>query len=157
MLKRSDIKQPSPRHSPGPKAPGPRLCSVSGWVCITGHDTAAAAKTTRYQLEEGEARPRRGSHCALEGVCSAQQPRNHLHPPLLLPVRGWPVVSVCGLFFWCPDGLGNSDRQLVSLVFSGHSSPRAMSLFRGQCPVPLEILIVQCVCHPPWLPGRASD
>lgn len=157
VLKRSDIKQPSPCHSSGPKAPGPRLCSVSWWICTTGHNAAVAAKTTRHQQEEGEARPRRGSHLTPAGFCSAQEPRNHLHPPLLLPVRDWPVVSVWGLFFWCPDSLGNSDRQRVSLVFSGRSSPRAMPLFRGQYSMPLEILTVQCVCCPPWFPGRTSD
>ena len=67
-LKRSDIKHPSPHHSPGPKAPGPRPRSVSGRISTTSHDTAVAAKTTRCHQEEGEARPRRGSHWAPAGV-----------------------------------------------------------------------------------------
>ena len=156
MLKRSDIKQPSPHHSPGPKALGPRLCSVSRWICTTGHDAAVAANPHGIS-RRGRGQAQERGPLGTAGVCSAQQPRNHLHPPLLLLVRGWPVVSVWGLFFWCPDSLGNSDHQRVSLVFSGRSSPRSMPLFLGQCSMPLEILTVQCVCHPPWLTGRASD
>lgn len=67
-LKRSDIKHPSPHHSPGPKAPGPRPRSVSGQISTTSHDTAVAAKTTRCHQEEGKARPGRGSHWAPAGI-----------------------------------------------------------------------------------------
>lgn len=67
-LKRSDIKHPSPHHSPGPKAPEPRPRSVSGRISTTSHDTAVATKTTRCHQEEGEARPGRGPHHAPTGA-----------------------------------------------------------------------------------------
>ena len=85
MLKRSDIKQPSPHHSPGPKALGPRLCSVSRWICTTGHDAAVAAKPTRHQQERARPGPGEGPtrHCRRLLCPATQEP-----PPPATPASG---------------------------------------------------------------------
>lgn len=91
------------------------------------------------------------------GRCSAQQPRNHLHPPLLLP-RGqglaWVLVCVASssgvqTALGTQTGPAGGVSGFQDTSQSDVPIPRSVSRAIGD-------LIVQCVCYPPWLPGRAS-
>ena len=85
MLKRYDIKQPSPHHSPGPKALGPRLCSVSRWICTSGHDAAVAANPHGISRRgRGQAQERGPLGTGRRLLCPATQEP----PPPATPASG---------------------------------------------------------------------